>query len=149
MKLFISTISLLIFVWSINIESPKNKKDNIYQPTNTVLEKNWNKDFNGLWVNEDDQTRGINKCKISFKNNSLVVQMWASCKPKDCDWGEKFANEMEKGTNKFELLWDHEFAESLITYELIDGKLKVTDKRHYKDNSDRQDFTIIEYFIKK
>ncbi|MET6991415.1 hypothetical protein [Sediminicola arcticus] len=149
MKLFISTVSLLIFFWSINVESPIVKKDRIYPPTNTVLENNVNNDFNGLWINEDNQTRGTSKCKISYKNKSFVIQMWASCHPQDCDWGEKVSNEVKKGTNKFELLWDHEFAESIITYEIIEGKLKLTQNRRYKDNSGREDFTIIEYFIKK
>lgn len=149
MKLFISTISLLIFFWSINIESPKNKKDKIYQSINTALEKNWNKDFSGLWVNEDDQTRGITKCNIFYKNNCFVVQMWGACQPQDCDLGENVSNEVKKGTNKFDLLWDAEFAESAITYEIIEGKLKLTNKRRYKDNSGRQGFTLIEYFIKQ
>ena len=74
--------------------------------------------------------------------------MWGACHPQDCDWGESVANEVEKGVNKFELLWNQEFAESAITYEIIDGKLKMTHKRRYKDNSGRPDFTLIEYFIK-
>lgn len=149
MKLFISTISLVLFFWSINVESPNSLQDSLHQPTNSVLEKNWNNDFNGIWINEDDQTRGNSKCKISYKNNSFVVQMWASCHPQDCDWGEKVSNEVKKGTNKFELLWDHEFAESVITYEIIEGKLKLTHNRRYKDNSGREDFTQTEYFIKE
>lgn len=150
MKLFTSTISLLIFFWSTNVESPKIKKDRTCQTTNTALEKKWNKDFNGLWVNEEgDQTKMITKCKISYKNNSFVVQMWGACHPQDCDWGENVANEVKKGANKFELLWDQEFAESAITYEIIDGKLKLTNKRRYKDNSGRPDFTLLEYFIKQ
>ncbi len=64
MKLLISTISLLIFFWSTNIESLKDNKNSIYLTTNTELEENSNKDFNGLWVNEDDQTRGTTRCKI-------------------------------------------------------------------------------------
>ncbi len=75
--------------------------------------------------------------------------MWGACHPQDCDWGESVSNEVKKGTNKFELLWDHEFAESVITYELIDGKLKLTQIRSYKDNSGRQDISLIEYFIKQ
>lgn len=149
MKLFISTIPLLLFFWSINVESPIIKKDRICQTTNTELEKNWNKEFTGLWVNEDEQTRMITRCKISYKNNSLVVQMWGACTPQDCPWGENVANEVKNGTNKFELLWDQEFAESAITYEIIDGKLKLTHNRRYKDNSGRPDFTLIEYFIKQ
>jgi len=149
MKLFISTITLLLFFWNTNIESPKIKKDRMYPPTNTSLEKNWNKDFNGIWVNEEDKTRGTTKCKIFYKNNSFVVQMWGACTPKDCDWGENVTNKIIKETNKFELIWDQEFAESAITYEIIDGKLKLTNKRSYKDNSGREGFTIVEYFIKQ
>lgn len=149
MKLFISTISLLIFFWSINNESPTVKKDGPYQPINTVLENSKNKDFDGIWINEDDKPRGIKKCKISFKDNIFVVQMWASCTPQDCDWGENVSIEMKKEAKKFELLWDQGFAESFITYEIIEGKLKMTSKRNYKDNSGREDFTHIEYLIKK
>lgn len=113
------------------------------------MEKNRSKDFKGLWINEDNKTRGVSKCKISFKNNRFVVQMWVTSHPQDCDWGKKNSNELETGSSKFEILWDHNFTESLVTYEIIDGKLKVTDKRHYKDNSEREDFTSIEYFTKK
>lgn len=149
MKLVISTISLLLFFWSTNVESLKIKEDRNYQAANRELEKNRNEDFNGLWVNEADaQTiKGITKCKISYKNNSFVVQMWGKCQPQDCDLGENVANEVKKGTDKFELIWDAEFAESTITYEIIDGKLKLTHNRRYKDNSGRPDFTLIEYFI--
>lgn len=149
MKIFISTLSLLIFYWSINVQSPNDNNNRINQPTNAALEKDWNKDFNGLWINEDDQTRSITKCKISYVNNSFVVQMWGDCLPQDCDWGENVANNVQKGTDKFQLLWDQEFAESLVTYEIVDGKLKITDKRHYKDNSGRSDRTSVEYFQKE
>lgn len=149
MKLFISTISLLIFLWSPIIESPKIKKNRIFQLTNTELNTNKYDDFNGLWVNEDELTKAITKCKISYKNNSFIVQMWGACYPQDCDWGENIANDVQKGTNKFQLLWDQEFAESLVNYEIIEGKLKVTNKRHYKDNSGRSDNTSVEYFQKE
>ncbi len=146
MKIFISTITLFLIFWNINVESPKNK---IYQSTNTGLEYNRNEDFNGLWVNEDDQTRGITKCNISYKNNRFVVQMWGSCQPQDCDMGERVSSELEKGIDKFDIIWSSDFSESTVTYEIIDGKLKLTNKRHYKDNSGRSDFTLIEYFIKQ
>ena len=149
MKVLIITISLLIFFWSSNIESLKVNKDSTYPPTNKELEESRNIDFNGLWVNEDNQTRAITKCKISYKKNSFVVRMWGACHPQDCDWGENVANDVQKGTNNFQLLWDQEFAESAITYELIDGKLKLTQVRRYKDNSGRKDNTLIEYFIKQ
>ncbi len=148
MKLIIVTVSLLIFFWGPIIEFQKIKKNRIFHPENKGLGINQNDDFTGLWVNEDDQTRGITKCKISFENSNIVVQMWGACHPEDCDWGENVANEVKKETNKFELLWDQEFAESAITYEIIDGKLKLTNKRRYKDNSGRSDGTSVEYFQK-
>ena len=149
MKLFIGTISLLIFLYITNVVSPKGEKNGMYLPTIAELEKNRNKDFIGLWINKDDKTRSITQCKISYKNNSFVVQMWGSCEPQDCDWGENVANGLEEGTNKFELFWNQEFAESAITYEIIDGRLKLTNKRSYKDNSGRPDITLIEYFIRQ
>lgn len=151
MKLVIITISLLLFFWSTNVESLKIKEDRNYQATDTELEKNRNEDFNGLWVNEAGAKARIfiTQCKISFDKNSLVVRMWGACHPEDCDWGENVLRDLKKGSNKFELLWDQELAESTITYEIIDGKLKMTHNRRYKDNSGRPDFTLIEYFIKK
>jgi hypothetical protein len=77
------------------------------------------------------------------------MQMWASWTPQDCDMGENTSNKVKRGTYIFDLLWVSEFAESAITYEIIDEKLKMTNKRNYKDNSGRPDFTIIEYFIKQ
>ena len=75
--------------------------------------------------------------------------MWGDCHPEDCDWGENVANDIEKGTDKFELLWDQEFAESLVTYQIIDGKLTVTNKRRFKDNSGRANYELVEYFKKQ
>ncbi len=150
MKIYITTISLLLSFISTHVESPTNNIDSLYQATDKELQKNLNNDIIGLWVNEKgNRTKSITKCKISYKGNGFVVQMWGACLPQDCDWGENVANELEKGTNKFELFWDQEFAESAITYEIIDGKLEMTHNRHYKDNSGRPDATLIEYFIKE
>ena len=109
----------------------------------------WNKDFVGLWVNENKKTRGITKCQIAKNDGEFIVQMWGACMPQDCDMGKNKTKGVKKRTNKFELLWDSGFAESSMIYEMIEGKLKLTHKRHFKDNSGRPDYTIIEYFVKK
>ena len=106
-------------------------------------------DFNGLWVNEDEETRGTTQCKIRYENNRFIVQMWGACFPEDCDWGENTSKEVDKGVEKFELLWEQRHAERAITYELVDGKLRLNKRTHYKDNSGREDYTLIEYFIKQ
>lgn len=148
MKLIITTISLLIYCWSINIGSPKQEKESIGQPTISALKKSSNDDFSALWINENEQTRAITKCSIRYDNNKFYVQMWGACQPQDCDWGENISSEIKKGTDKFELIWDSGFAESSITYQIIDGKLKMNQIRRYKDDSGRQDQTVIEYFKK-
>ncbi|MDT0622677.1 hypothetical protein [Croceitalea vernalis] len=145
MKIFIVAISLFTFIISNNVKLSKTS----FESKDNRSEKKWNNDFVGLWVNEDKNTRGITKCEITFSDNQYAVQMWGSCTPKDCDMGKNNADGIEEGVSKFELLWDSNFAESFVTYELMGGKLKMTNKRSYKDNSGRQGFTIVEYFIKE
>ncbi|MCE2611708.1 hypothetical protein LVD13_01910 [Flavobacteriaceae bacterium D16] len=106
-------------------------------------------DFNGVWVNEDEQTRATTQCKIRYENNRFIVQMWGKCHPEDCDWGENASKEVYEGVEKFELLWEHGFADVDIIYEMVDGKLKMTNNTHYKDNSGREDYTLVEYLIKQ
>ena len=138
-----------IFFFSSN-DLPSSKENIAYQPSIAKLEMGSNKGFRGLWINESNQRKMITKCEISYKKNRFVVQMWGECHPQDCDWGENASGWVEKGANRFELLWDKAaFAESFITYELINGKLKMTHARRFKDGSGRPDNTITEYFTKK
>ncbi len=149
MKIFLTVISLLILFWGTCITSPIPINDRASLEAQAALEKISTSDFSGLWLNtSSEQKKMITRCKISYDNNRFVVQMWGSCLPQDCDWGEKVAIEVEKGAENFELLWDQVFAESAVTYELSDEKLKMTHKRHYKDNTGRSDFTLVEYFVK-
>ena len=135
MKLLIGAFALLISFWSTPAEPLTAEK--------TV-------DFSGLWINVDQKEPGITKCKIHYEDHRYVVQMWGACEPADCDWGETASAEINREVNKFELLWNKvTFAESAITYEMVDGKLKVTNKRHFKDSSGRPDYTLIEYFIRQ
>ncbi|NAY93501.1 hypothetical protein GTQ34_16460 [Muricauda sp. JGD-17] len=145
MKIFLTVISLLTFLFTASVDSTRNE----YQPKNMDLRKKWDTEFIGLWVNENSERPGITKCKISFENNRYIVQMWGSCTPQDCDWGKNKTDGVEKGANKFELLWDSGFAESTVTYELVEDKLKLTNKRHFKDDSGRPDYTTTEYFVKE
>lgn len=146
MKVLITTISLFLFFSNSDFEASLIKDKGVEQPTMLPLENDQNNDFNGLWVNQGDQKKMITKCKILYKDNSYIVQMWGACMPEDCEWGENVATDVEKGADRFELLWDREFAESNITYELIDGKLKMTHKRSFKDNSGRPGYELTEYF---
>ena len=150
MKSLILSILLIPFLWSTNFESTKPNNVNKQEPNCTDSEISWRNDFRGLWINVDQERPGIAKCKIHYENNQYIVQMWGACKPTACDWGETASEKVSMDVCKFELLWNKvTFAESTITYEMIDGKLKLTNKRHFKDNSGRPDYTLVEYFIKQ
>ncbi|SFV54002.1 hypothetical protein MNB_SV-6-94 [hydrothermal vent metagenome] len=43
--------------------------------------------FVGDWVNEDRLTRGLTRLHIGKSGHRIVVRAWASCRPRDCDWG--------------------------------------------------------------
>ena len=103
MKIFVYIIPIFLFFWNFNIEFPKNQTQ---QSLNMALEENWNKDFNGLWINKEDKTRGITKCNIRYDNNQFHVQIQGACVPEDCEWGERTSSEVEKEVNKFDLFWD-------------------------------------------
>ncbi len=133
-----------MFLGTILMNAPKNNDQAAYQDQR----ENSPADFEGLWVNEDQKKPGITRCKIAFKENRYQVQMWGSCIPQDCDWGKNQTDEIEKGTTKFELLWDAGFAESVITYEIVDGKLKLINHRRFKNGSARPDYMLVEYFVK-
>ena len=104
--------------------------------------------FSGSWVSEDSQTRSITSCRIRYENDHYLVQMWGACRPQDCDWGENASGTAEEGTARFEVLWDQDFAESKVTYELEGDRLKMTNRRRYKDGSGRKDLTVVNYFVK-
>ncbi|SHG28600.1 hypothetical protein [Flagellimonas flava] len=136
MKLLISTaVALLCF-----IKSPQ---------TDTTSKIIWNNDFVGEWVNDKKQKTMVSKCEIAYEEIGLLVQMWGDCQPTACNWGEKVLEEVEDGTQSFDLIWTSDFAESAITYEMVGEKLKMTHKRRYTDNSGREDMTFVEFFTKQ
>lgn len=44
-------------------------------------------EYLGIWVNEDDQSRGLTTVNISNDSGLLQMQVQASCSPQDCNWG--------------------------------------------------------------
>jgi len=45
------------------------------------------RDFTGTWVNADPTTRSITRVRVSRSPDSIYVQAWGQCSPRDCDWG--------------------------------------------------------------
>lgn len=45
-------------------------------------------DYNGKWRNIDEQTKGVTEVLIKATDaNSLSIQVWGKCHPKNCNWG--------------------------------------------------------------
>ncbi|WP_190808721.1 hypothetical protein [Flagellimonas sp. S3867] len=135
MKMFIYILLILTTVW--------NSENHVATVENDKFP------LIGIWISEDNQTRGITKCNIQYKNGHFIVHVWASCSPQDCDWGEKASDQEKNDIEKFNFIWDHEFAERDMVFELIAGKLKITTTTSFKDNSDRPTRTKVEYFVKQ
>ena len=47
--------------------------------------------FNGSWLNEDSNTRGVTRLDISNSGDTVTVHGFGACHPTDCDWGSRSA----------------------------------------------------------
>ena len=99
--------------------------------------------FQGMWINQDRDTRGITKLQIKQDGTRLAVHAWGKCHPQDCDWG------VEKGVVKgttATVEWDQDFVFRKMALTLQGNKLKVVTDSKYKD--DRPDRRSEEIFVK-
>lgn len=149
MKIVTWVVSLSFFLIHTIGETTLIIQKNSSEGIHFAIKEDLKSQFKGFWINENPETRSITKIKIGYKNNKHVVQMWGACSPQDCNWGENVSDIEDKDATEFTLLWDQDYAESKVTYELVDSKLKITNVRHYKDNSNREDITMVEYFVMK
>lgn len=97
--------------------------------------------FDGVWVNDDSQTRGITKIVIdTTSGESGAMITLASCFPQDCNWGAtSLSDEDERLTARYiqehkiiDLSLEFVYPESLQvrevdTYFSIDGKQTTTE----------------------
>ena len=104
-------------------------------------------DLEGLWTNENTERPGITKCNIRYEDNRFYVQIWAKCRPTDCDWGENASSEIIRETNELNLIWENDFVIRNQTLELVEGKLIIKTDNQYKDGRPKNSHS--ETFIKK
>lgn len=102
MKIFFTTISILTFFLGLTFDAISNT---VKQRTDTTVSKVIETEFNGTWVNENNQRRMFTKCTILYIENSYVVQMWGDCQPEDCDWGNRKLAQVQNGATKFQIFW--------------------------------------------
>lgn len=101
--------------------------------------------MDGTWINIGNTTRGISKVVIS--NAGKKIQVFGSCHPQDCDWGEKPLAVQNNGS--YYAFYDQNFASSKLYLRLNDNILKLQDERTYSDNRPIQNniYTFSKYSI--
>jgi hypothetical protein len=104
--------------------------------------------FVGDWKNTDPSSQSLTRVLITGADQ-LVVHPWGKCQPSDCDWGPAPGISLPPADGSFVVVWDQKFAFHTLLLSLEeDGRLKVSLKTHFTDNSGRRDLEITEFFTK-
>ncbi|MEM7533926.1 MAG: cohesin domain-containing protein [Chloroflexota bacterium] len=105
--------------------------------------------FLGHWVNQDPHTDGITRVTIREEGDDLIIHMWGSCTPIECDWGDLTIAATEDDDGLLELTWVQSFATRSQTLILLpDGRLQVRQRTHFTDDSGRPDYDWVGTFIR-
>lgn len=114
------------------------------------------RDFVGTWVNTNSNTRGITKLVVRrVRSNRLVVRVYGSCSPRDCDWGRARLTTYGKSVQdrnhrSATTTYNKNFADTFLTINLRGrNKLSLQSFTQFKDNSNRQNYTSREVFRKR
>ena len=137
-----------------SIDPASNKKIKTIKTTNLQLQKY----FVGEWINIDRRTRGVKRFTLKKSGEQFFINMWGSCMPQDCDWGEVSVNVFAKDVSSNKKtdgivlggIYDQKFAETAFTIR-TDGeeKLYMENTTRFKDNSGRSNFVKSYEFIRK
>jgi hypothetical protein len=85
--------------------------------------------FVGKWVNVDPATSSFTKMAISIEWGQMMVAVWASCSPEDCEWPRVPAQIPQCETKRIEATWIlpivNEFQDIILTEDdhlIVHGK---------------------------
>lgn len=107
-------------------------------------------DFEGTWKNIESETRGITTIKIWFDGNKVLVQVFGSCIPKDCNWGRVTAtaytrnvsSDLKKHANVISAVFRETFAETILIIDRPQGNqpMEVRALTQFTDGSGRSNY---------
>ena len=106
----------------------------------------------GIWVNTNNETRGIAKVLIGTKNGDLTVQVFGAAFPGLSDWGEVkaetvYANSVRsREAMSFSALYDFGYMQVYLQANLSLGLLVVAGLNTFKDESGRSNYFSREFF---
>jgi len=114
------------------------------------------RDFVGTWVNTNSNTRGITKLVVRRAGgNRLVVRVFGSCSPRDCDWGRARlttygSSVQDKNHRSATTTYNKNFANTFLTINLRGrNRMSLQSFTQFKDNSNRQNYTSRAVFRKR
>ncbi|MEM6477794.1 MAG: PASTA domain-containing protein [Pseudomonadota bacterium] len=102
--------------------------------------------FAGTWSNADRNTRSVTKIIIkpncngaASRPDSYSIQMFASCSPSDCDWGEEKA---AIAGPEVRMLIDQGFVKRTIRMRIMEGQLVGRFESAYNDSRPNRSETL-------
>lgn len=114
------------------------------------------RDFVGTWVNTNSNTRGITKLVVRRAGgNRLVVRVFGSCSPRDCDWGRARlttygSSVQDRNHRSATTTYNMNFANTFLTINLRGrDRMSLQSFTQFKDNSNRQNYTSRAVFRKR
>ena len=151
-----SLIPILVAVVSLLVIERKHKQlldDN--KSLDRVINNSFNArpiavtEFNGVWKNVDDNTRGLTKLDIQVANESVSIDAWGRCHPEDCHWGRvpatPYARDVSSQTKAtavaITVTYKTSFEEStLVIRPAGSERLEVEMVTRFTDNSGRSSY---------
>ncbi len=107
----------------------------------------------GIWVNTNTATRGIVKAILSTSGHDVKVQVFGSCSPEPCDWGEAKVGIFAAAANSNEAMawnafYNFGFMETYLQSHIRQGVLIIAKFDRFKDNSGRSNYFSKEFFFR-
>ena len=107
--------------------------------------------FPGNWVNSNPDTNSIARIEVSAPHGNLVLQVAAIGPDGLIDWGPMNAEVFASGPSSrlgagFTCLYDFGFAEARLQGMIMKGLLVLAQFHFFKDDSQRADYFLREYF---
>ena len=105
----------------------------------------------GTWINSNPDTRGIARMVMSESNGKLSLQVFAIGPDGLIDWGTADVTVFAASPASlvgagFTCLFDFGFAETYLQGSMAKGLLVLAQYHSFKDDSNRVDYFVREYF---
>ena len=105
----------------------------------------------GVWINSNPQTNGITRMVMTEVDGGLTVQVYAIGPDGLIDWGVAkvqvySSTPLSRAGAGFSCRYDFGFAESFLQGMIMKGLLVLAELCTFKDQSNRADYFVREYF---